>query len=133
MTAYGASRGELADLGSRLVAIIIDGIILAVIGWLIGLILSNSGLGWGASFLLGVAYNAYFWTQNNGQTPGKKLMNIRVVKVDGSPLQIGDAVIRYIGYYINSFVFAIGWIWALFDENKQGWHDKLASTLVVRA
>jgi uncharacterized RDD family membrane protein YckC len=42
-------------------------------------------------------------------------------------------IVRYIGYYINSFIFMLGWIWAIFDSNKQGWHDKLAGTYVVPA
>ncbi len=124
---------ELADVGSRLLAIIVDGIILSIIvGIFFGV--SRQGMAGGfGSFLVGILYYWYFWTRNKGQTPGKMLMHIRVVKVDGTPMQDGDAVVRYIGYYINSIFFGLGWIWALFDANKQGWHDKLANTYVVRA
>jgi uncharacterized RDD family membrane protein YckC len=38
---------------------------------------------------------------------------------------------RYIGYFIDSFVFGLGWIWAAFDPERQAWHDKLARTYVV--
>jgi uncharacterized RDD family membrane protein YckC len=126
-----AKNGELADLSSRLVALIIDSVILGIvggIGWAGG-----RGAGGVVGFLIGVAYQWYFLTQNNGQTLGKSVMGIRVVKINGEPLQATDAIVRYIGYYINTFVFGLGWIWALFDANKQGWHDKLAQTLVVRA
>lgn len=127
----GATEGELADVGTRFVALIIDGIILGLI---------TSVLFWGGretgglvGFIIGVGYQWYFLTQQNGQTPGKRLMGIRVVKANGAPLEAMDVIIRYIGYYINSFVFMLGWIWALFDSENQGWHDKLASTYVVRA
>ena len=59
-------------------------------------------------------------------------MKIRVIKVDGSPISDSDAVIRYMGTIINYIGF-IGWLWALVDSNRQGWHDKMAQTYVVNA
>jgi len=128
---YDTITYELADLGTRLVAIIIDGVILAVIGGvLVGV---GRNVGGALSFIIGLGYNWYFWTRNNGQTPGKMLMNIRVVKTDGTPIRDIDALMRYVGYYINSAIFLLGWIWVLSNENRQGWHDKLANTYVVKA
>ena len=122
---------ELADVGTRFVALIIDGIILGIIT---GLLFSGGrGAGGVVSFVVGVAYYWYFLTQQNGQTPGKRLMHIRVIKVNGEPLQASDVLVRYIGYYIDSVVFMLGWIWALLDGENQAWHDKLAGTYVVRA
>ena len=127
----GAVDFELANLGTRLIALIIDGFIL---GLITGVLLAGSRSAGGfAGFVIGVIYQWYFLTQQNGQTPGKRVMGIRVIKVNGAPLQAADVIIRYIGYYINSVVFLLGWIWALFDKDKQGWHDKLAGTYVVRA
>jgi len=60
-------------------------------------------------------------------------MNVRVVREDGAPLTFVHVLVRYIGYTINSLVFMLGWIWAFFDSKKQGWHDKLAGTIVVKA
>ena len=128
---YDTVTYELADVGTRFIAIIIDGIILAIVtGVLVGV---GRGVGGGLSFIVGLGYNWYFWTRNGGQTPGKMLMNIRVVKTDGTPIQDMDAIMRYIGYYINSFIIGLGWIWALIDSNHRGWHDKLANTYVVKA
>ena len=124
---------NLAPLGSRLVALIIDYIILAIIGALLGSLTGEEILGIGSGFIFGVIYNWYFWTQNRGQTPGKMVMGIRVVKTDGSPINTLEAVVRYIGYHINTLIILLGWIWAIFDGKKQGWHDKLAGTVVVRA
>jgi len=89
--------------------------------------------GGGIVLLVGLAYQWYFLTQREGQTPGKMLMKIRVVRVDGEPLTAADAFLRSIGYYLNSLAFGLGWLWALFDSNAQGWHDKIAKTYVVKA
>ncbi len=121
---------ELADVGTRFIALVIDSLILGVITWF----LSNlGGTGYGLSFLAGLAYNWYFWTRQNGQTPGKQMMKIRVIKTDGGPISDSDAILRYIGYYISGFILALGYLWAIWDENHQGWHDKIANTYVVRA
>ncbi len=61
------------------------------------------------------------------------MLGIRVIKTDGSMFTFTDALMRYIGYLINSAAFMIGWLWAFYDEDNQGWHDKLARTYVVRA
>ena len=127
----GAIDFELADTGTRLVALIIDGVILGLITALLFAGARNAGGFLG--FVIGVIYQWYFLTQQNGQTPGKRIMGICVIKVNGAPLQAADVIVRYIGYYVNSIVFGIGWIWALFDKDKQGWHDKLAGTYVVKA
>ena len=124
---------DLADVGTRFIALIIDGIILGVIGWVVGLVLVSTSTGGIVGFLIGVGYQWYFLTQNNGQTPGKRLMGIRVIKVNGAPVTAVDVVIRYIGYIINTAILLLGWIWAIFDANHQGLHDKLAGTYVVRA
>lgn len=129
----GAQTYELADLTTRLFALFIDGFILSMIGGL-----SSAGArsfwGFGVGLLISVAYTWYFLTQHNGQTPGKMLLGIRVIKADGSRLMDKDAVIRYFGYYLNSlpFLFGLGWLWAIFDKNAQGFHDKLANTYVVK-
>lgn len=121
----------LAGFGPRLVSAIIDGLIVGFIGAL----LFGAGRGTGGLIgaLVGLAYYWYCWTRQDGQTFGKKIMNLRVIKADGSPMTDSDAVVRYIGYYVNSFVFCLGWIWALFDSKSQGWHDKMANTYVVTA
>lgn len=121
---------ELADVGTRFIAIIIDSVILGVIT---GILSSFGNSGYGLSFLAGVAYQWYFLTRNNGQTPGKSLMKIRVIKVDGTPISDTDAILRYIGYIISGFVFFLGYLWAIWDENHQAWHDKIAKTYVVKA
>jgi uncharacterized RDD family membrane protein YckC len=86
--------------------------------------------------LVGLAYYVFFWSKSSpwpGQTIGSKLLNIRVIKTDGSDLEISQALIRYVGFFIAAIVLLIGLIWAAFDPNKQGWHDKIAGTYVIKA
>ncbi len=124
---------QLASLPTRLGALIIDNVILWAVGGIVGSIIGESILGIGIGFILGISYNWYFWTKNNGQTPGKALLGIRVVKANGGKIDTITAVVRYVGYYINTFLLFIGWAWSIWDPKKQGFHDKLAGTLVVRA
>jgi uncharacterized RDD family membrane protein YckC len=134
MTEYNVNESgttyELADLGSRFVALIIDGFILGVVGG--ALWGAGRGTGGVVGFVIGAIYYWYFWTRNNGQSPGKMIMNIRVVKANGMPISDGDAIIRYIGYAINSAILMLGWLWAFADPNRQGLHDKLVNTYVVK-
>ncbi|NWF68029.1 MAG: RDD family protein [Chloroflexi bacterium] len=122
-----------ASLGSRFAAIFVDGIILGIVTGALAALLGRADIGSIGGFLLSVAYNGFFWTRYNGQTPGKMLLRIRVVKKDGGSLTWADAIIRVAGYFINTAVFLIGWIWAFIDADRQGWHDKLAGTYVVQA
>jgi uncharacterized RDD family membrane protein YckC len=125
------SEMPLAGLGSRIAAIIVDTLIL---GFAAGLLFGGGrGVGGALWLVLMIAYQWYFLTQHNGQTPGKMLLGIRVVKVDGSPLTAADTILRTLGYSINSMVMMIGWLWAFFDADRQGWHDKIARTVVVQA
>jgi uncharacterized RDD family membrane protein YckC len=129
----GALSMENAPKGGfwiRVAASIIDGILLAVIGGILRAIFGNTG-GSGLSTLVGLIYFVYFWT-STGQTIGHRALNLRVVKMDGGKLSITDAIIRYIGEIISTIVIFLGFIWVGFDAQKQGWHDKMAHTYVIK-
>lgn len=83
----------------------------------------------GAS-VLPVVYHIFFWTLT-GQTPGKAIMGIRVYRWDGERVTLGRAIRRYIGYSLSAPLFGVGFLWALIDNRRQTWHDKLAGTVVV--
>ncbi len=124
---------ELAGISDRFIALVIDTLIIWLAAGLFG---TQAGL-WGGGligFLIGAVYQWYFLTQQNGQTLGKKVMNIRVIKVDGAKLTDADAVLRYIGYMVNTIPFLIGlpWLWAIFDAKNQGLQDKIANTYVIK-
>ncbi|MEA2672707.1 MAG: hypothetical protein QOG45_2927 [Chloroflexota bacterium] len=82
--------------------------------------------------VIGVAYVVGFWSTRSA-TPGQMALGLRIVRAEnGAPLDVSKALIRYVGYIISAIPFGLGLIWAAFDPRKQGWHDKIASTFVVR-
>ncbi|HEV3095531.1 MAG TPA: RDD family protein [Candidatus Dormibacteraeota bacterium] len=120
----------------RVVAFIIDSIIVGVVNAIVAAILNQSTTGrTGIQTLLGIIYFTYFWSASSpwpGQTVGDKLLSLRVIRTDGSDLSIVQAFVRYVGLFISFIVIFIGVIWVAFDPNKQGWHDKIAGTYVVK-
>lgn len=84
--------------------------------------------------VLSVLWSMYFvgFTANCGQTPGKRIMGLRVVNEDGTPVDWSVASNRFfIGYSISLLPLGLGFYWALVDKNNQAWHDKIAGTLVI--
>jgi uncharacterized RDD family membrane protein YckC len=69
----------------------------------------------------------------SGRTPGMALLSIKVVVMDGAPLSWRTGALRTFGYVLGSIPLHAGFLWALWDRDRQAWHDKLAGTCVVRA
>jgi uncharacterized RDD family membrane protein YckC len=66
-------------------------------------------------------------------TPGKMFLKLKIVDTKTSgPISFRQALIRYIGYLPSFYCLLLGILWVAFDKRKQGWHDKLASTAVIR-
>ena len=86
----------------------------------------------GINTLVGLIYFIGFWAWR-GQTVGMIPFNMRVVSADtGEKIDVVRGVLRYVGLIISFVVIFLGVIWVAFDARKQGWHDKIANTLVVR-
>ena len=85
----------------------------------------------GINILVSIWYNIAFWVLS-GQTPGKRALGVRVMRADGRRLSVGRALVRQVGYWISS-IFYLGFLWILFDNKRQGFHDKLAGTIVTYA
>jgi len=81
--------------------------------------------------ILTIAYYTYFHG-STGQTPGKMLCKLKVVRVNGGLLGYGKAFLRWVGYVLSGFIFCLGFLWAGWDKNKQAWHDKIVGTYVIR-
>lgn len=150
------------DFWTRLIALFIDGLIVGAFQFVVILIfipifgISVAGLfttvepnqeqfnaasaGFFAIFsllflILFLIYEAYFviLTSKYGATWGKKALGLRVIDESGNNISIGKAILReVIGKWISSAVFDLGYIWAAFDEKMQTWHDKIASTYVIK-
>lgn len=73
-----------------------------------------------------------FWIYRSA-TPGKMAVGLKIVDAQsGGKPSTGQLIGRYFGYYVSMIPLMLGIIWVAFDSRKQGWHDKLAGTLVVK-
>jgi uncharacterized RDD family membrane protein YckC len=104
-----ASSGRLEELSEMLI-------------WLL-VILNLVFLLWGLYFVL--------FTWQLGQTPGKKLLGIIVVREDEQPMNLKTSFIRFVGLNVSLTAFGLGFFWAAFDKKGQTWHDKMAKTQAV--
>jgi uncharacterized RDD family membrane protein YckC len=84
----------------------------------------------GVSLIIGYVV---FFTGYCGQTPGKMALRIKVIRTDGSPLSYGRAFLREVpGKFISSILLGIGYLMVAFDGQKQGLHDKIADSYVIK-
>jgi uncharacterized RDD family membrane protein YckC len=135
----------------RFVAAVIDGVIVSIpvfiVGIAIGVMMAAGGTStstdtstaaasasaspWNlAGGVIGFLYYTYFWS--SGSTPGMRIFHLRVADANTlGTIGFGQAALRFLGYIVSTFCCYIGLIWAAFDPRKQGWHDKLAGTVVV--
>jgi uncharacterized RDD family membrane protein YckC len=86
--------------------------------------------GW-ASNIFSVAFVIGFWTWK-GQTPGKMLFKIRIIRKDGQPLSLWHSTLRYVGQLIGLTLFFLGILMIAWDSKRQGLHDKIAGTYVIK-
>jgi uncharacterized RDD family membrane protein YckC len=143
--------GHYAGFITRLIAFVVDRLIVGIIAlftvmavrWVLNVFAINQLLfGWdeipaqvasvfGVVVYLVVAlgYDMGFLLLA-GQTPGRQLVGVRVVRVDSERLRFWNVLRRQVGYLISGILF-LGYLWILFDNRRQGWHDKLAGTIVV--
>ena len=111
------------------------GILIGVVGGALGSVIGGAA-GWLLVYVLVIAYVVvYLWlVSTRGQSPGKMAIGIKIVRMDGSSLGFGGALMReIIGKLVSSLIIYLGYIWILFDSKRQGWHDKIAGTYVVKA
>jgi uncharacterized RDD family membrane protein YckC len=128
--AFGRASGPRAGFWQRFAAAFLDGILLGVVGLILGAALKGAGSA--LSLVVGIAYFTLLEGGPTGQTVGKKALGIRVVSFEtGGPIGYGRGFIRWIGRYVSAIVLLLGYFWMLWDKEKQCWHDKFASDVVV--
>ena len=120
---------EYAGFWRRFGALIIDGVILAVVSLVFKIISLNSI---GISVLLAILYQPFFESSELQASPGKALLNMRITDLKGQRISFKKAVIRYVMRIVSSMIVCIGFLMMLFTEKKQTLHDVVAETLVVR-
>lgn len=128
----------------RFVAVLIDSVLVTTVQAIFGFALGMVGSGLetqelllgSVSFMFGsvvsVAYYVFF-TGYCGQTPGKMALRIKVIRSDGSDISYGRAFLREaVGKFISALILFIGYLMAAFDSQKQGLHDRMADTYVIK-
>lgn len=121
------AHDRLAGFGLRVLAFLVDAIVIGIVsGLLRGLDLRA------VASLADAVYFVAFWS-TTGQTLGMRALRIRVMRTDGQPLSWVTGLLRYVGYILSLIPLGLGLLWVLWDPRKQGWHDKIAATLVVYA
>ena len=127
----GGPSGPRAGFWRRFGAVLIDGIILTVAYAILRRIL-GPGSADAIYVALSLAYFTVLEGRSDGQTLGKRALGIRVLDFGGGEaIGYGRAAIRYVGRIVSSLVFALGYLWMLWDREKQTWHDKFANSVVV--
>ena len=113
-----------AGFWKRLGALLLD---LALVG-----LVSSAVHPRGAAFLpLLFVYHVGMLTWR-GATIGKMILNLKVVRFDGHPIGFGIAMVRALSSIFSTIVMALGFLWVIWDPEKQSWHDKIAGTVVVQ-
>lgn len=150
---YGVQQSvqvQYAGFGIRALAYLIDSVMVSIIGFVINFVIAFiavignpnavndsqstavSVMSYIVSFLISFSYYAGMWMMN-GATFGQRWLGLRVVdEYDFGAVGPGKAVIRYLGMVVSFLICFLGVIWVAFDSRKQGLHDKLAGTVVIR-
>lgn len=125
----------------RVVAYIIDAIVLAIptaiLGAVLGAGMMRSGdtfsLGTNlASLVIGWLYFAFMESSERGATLGKMAVGLRVVTDQGQRLSFANATGRYFAKFVSALILLIGFIMVAFTDRKRGLHDMIAGTLVIK-
>ncbi|SHI58452.1 RDD family protein [Fibrobacter sp. UWP2] len=134
---------EYVGFWARVVATIVDSLLLIIVTFPFLLIfygldyLDSEGLVVGpVDFLLSYVFPIvatlvfWFWKQ---ATPGKMALSAKIVDArTGNEPSAGQYIGRYFAYILSALPLCLGFLWIAFDSKKQGWHDKLAGTVVIR-
>ena len=134
---------EYVGFWPRVAASIIDGVLIGLVTWPVGTAVygmdywtSGSVMLGAWDFLLSWVVPAIavitFWIFRQS-TPGKMAVSARIVDArTGGAAKAGQYVGRYLSYFVAAIPLFVGIFWIAFDRRKQGWHDKMAGTVVVR-
>ena len=84
------------------------------------------------NWLLPAVLIIWLWSKLQA-TPGKMVISAKIVDADtGAEPTLQQLLLRYLGYFISAIALCLGFFWVGLDRRKQGWHDKMANTVVVR-
>jgi uncharacterized RDD family membrane protein YckC len=119
-----------ASVRERFFATVIDALLLILVSVIFIGLLGQMGVV--LSIVFSALYHWYCWTHFTGQTPGKKIINIRIIKADGSEINDTDAFVRYFAGWLSVITVGVGWLMMQNNSHRQALHDKIAATVVVK-
>jgi uncharacterized RDD family membrane protein YckC len=122
------TRGTFAE---RLAALVLDAIIIMILVQFFDFD-HYGGPSERLTVLIALAYHVGFWTWQ-GTTPGGMICQLRVVRIDGKPLEFAESLVRGLTGIVSLAVVGLGFFWMLRDPDRQTWHDRVAGTYVVKA
>lgn len=138
----GPDRVAYGGFWIRVVAYIIDGILLTIVCGVVDRLLGINILAtdWDhydplanvISLVIGWLYFALLESSERGATVGKMVMGLRVVTSDGQRLSFMNATGRYFAKILSAIILCIGFIMVAFTDKKRGLHDIIAGTLVIK-
>jgi uncharacterized RDD family membrane protein YckC len=129
--ATGNASGPRAGFWRRFAGAFIDGILLGIVSGILRAAVSP-GASTGIGLLLSLAYYTAMIGSARGQTVGQMALGIRVIDFNnGGPIGYGRAFIRWLVSIVSAIVLLLGFLWMLWDKEKQCWHDKAANDVVV--
>ena len=136
-------NNEYAGFWIRFGAMLIDLVVMIIVLYIPLTIIYGEEYWLGEQFIYGfwdvtlgyivpIVATIWFWLRYMG-TPGKMATKLRIVDAaTGNKMTTGQAIGRYFAYIIAMLPLCLGLIWVGIDKKKQGWHDKLAGTVVIR-
>jgi uncharacterized RDD family membrane protein YckC len=137
-----SSSPDYAGFWQRAAAFVIDWLIVTVI--LVPVMVVVFGMrkisldpaehSWDLLAFLAIAVAVIGFWRYCGATPGKLALAVKIVDAaTGQPPTTGRLVVRFLGYFVSALPFYLGFLWVAVDRRKQGWHDKIAGTVVVNS
>jgi uncharacterized RDD family membrane protein YckC len=137
-----SSSPDYAGFWQRAAAQVIDWLIVVVIAvpiMVLGFGMRQVSLdpaehSWDLLGFLAVAVAVIGFWRYCGATPGKIALGVKIVDAaTGGPPTLGRLVLRFFAYFVSAFPLYLGFLWAVVDRRKQGWHDKIARTIVINS
>lgn len=116
-----------AGFWRRFVASFLDGLIILIPAWIIGMLIPYVG-----GIILGLLYKPVFEASVMKATPGKAMMGMTVLSESGERLTLKQAYIRYFCSILSGLVLCIGYLMNLFTAKRQTLHDMIAESVVIK-
>jgi uncharacterized RDD family membrane protein YckC len=130
---------DYAAFWARALAFLLDAVIVTVI--VVPIMVLGFGVreipteqSWELLVFLAIAAAVIAFWRAFGATPGKIALGLKIVDArTGQAPRIGRLILRFLGYFVSAFPLYLGFLWAALDRRKQGWHDKIARTIVINS